>query len=70
MAAYLEKSGYGSQAAAPVTKCIYRHSRVASPSTRRTRRRPDITATTAAPENLMADPTCLTPASVGTGPRE
>ena len=71
VAAYLEKSGYGSQAAGPVTKCVFLALQGRVP------RHPveladdlDITATTAAPENLMPDASCLTPASVGTGPRE
>lgn len=69
--AYLEKSGYGSQAAAPVAKCVYMALQGKIPLT------PvlladelDLSATTAAPPQVMADPTCLAPPAVSGGARE
>lgn len=71
VAAYLEKSGYGSQAAGPVAKCMYLalQGKIALNPVELADDL-DINATSAAPENLMADARCLTPASDIGGARE
>lgn len=60
IAAYLEKSGYGSQAAAPLTRCLFQAIRgevivddvVQADAL-------DVSSTVAAPSNLLSDFTCL-----------
>jgi penicillin-binding protein 2 len=71
VAAYLEKSGYGSQAAGPVTKCMYLalQGKLALNPVELADDL-DLNATSAAPDNLMADARCLTPALVIGGPTE
>ncbi|HAP76052.1 MAG TPA: hypothetical protein DCR14_08230 [Acidimicrobiaceae bacterium] len=58
--AYLEKSGYGSKAAAPVTKCLYLALAGVIPTDPvLVADQLDLNSTVAAPPKQLADPTCL-----------
>lgn len=60
VAAYLEKSGYGSQAAAPVTKCMFLALDGRVPLAPVMLSDPlDLQSTVAAPERSLPDPRCL-----------
>jgi penicillin-binding protein 2 len=66
--AYLEKSGYGSKAAAPVVKCLFlalsQPTRMAPVLTNDPL---DLNSTVAAPAKELADPSCLNSAGGGRG---
>jgi penicillin-binding protein 2 len=66
MSAYLEKSGYGSKAAAPVVKCMFMATLGAATVADVLPSNPlDITATVAAPERSLPSNRCLGGAAYG-----
>ena len=64
--AYLEKSGYGAKAAAPVVKCMFMAvAGVAKMGEVLPSNPLDITATVAAPQRLLSNKSCLGGAAYG-----
>jgi penicillin-binding protein 2 len=60
VSAYLEKSGYGSQAAAPVVKCMYLQMSGLAPSDPVVLSDPlDTSSNRAAPDRALADTRCF-----------
>jgi penicillin-binding protein 2 len=60
VAAYLEKSGYGSQAAAPVVKCLFQQMSGVTPADPVVLAEPlDTSSNQAAPARGIADPSCF-----------
>jgi penicillin-binding protein 2 len=67
--AYLEKAGYGAQAAAPVAKCMFKALQGVVPLQKVELSDPlDITSTQAAQPTALADRSCLGPMTVVTAP--
>jgi penicillin-binding protein 2 len=65
--AYLEKSGFGSKAAAPVVKCVFTAlSELATMDPVQPSDQLDVSSTVAAPPTYLADDSCLANASTGT----
>ena len=68
MTAYLEKSGYGSQAAAPVVKCTFLALSGKTPMEPVVQSDPlDLNSTRAAPPMQLADTSCYTARFGGIG---